>query len=240
MAIPIRNSAELQRLLVAIAKELVEANIFFRLHMDLIAASREFADEMNESWTFWDRTIASHLDAAILRLCKIYDQKPRNLGLFGLLDTVRANPHLFSAEEYTKRMEGRAPNLLIDGPPILDLPTLETDIAHVRRGTNAMVDRLVNVRHNYYSHRNADDVVADVTVGVKHPITRDEVGTLLRDGMEIANRYNALFDANFYSTQMVGHDDFKHVLAAVRQQIAALRRAFQEDCRRSGVDPPDF
>lgn len=147
--------------------------------------------------TFWDRTITAHLDAAILRLCRIYDQKRRNLGLYGLLDTIRANPHLFSPEEYAKRMEGGAPNLLSDGPPILDLQILAQDIVYVCRATNPIVDRLIAVRHNYYSHRNADDVVADVTVGEEYPMTRDDVAELLRGGMEIASRYNELFHAAF-------------------------------------------
>jgi hypothetical protein len=99
------------------------------------------------------------------------------------------------------------------------------------------VDRLIVVRHNYYSHRNADDVVADVKVGEEHPITRDDVAELLRGGMEIAIRYNAMFHANVYSTQMIGNDDFKHVVAAVQQWLAAKRRDFKEECRRLGVDP---
>jgi hypothetical protein len=240
LAIQVRDSAEFQRLLVALSQELVEANIFFRMHMDLIAASTEYADEMNQSVTFWDRTITAHLDAAILRLCRIYDQEKRNLSLSGLLDTIRANPHLFSAQQFERRIEGNpAAQLLNADPPVLDRAILDKDISYVTRATNPIVDRLIDVRHNYYSHRNAADVVAERRVADEHPITRDDVGEMLRGGMEIANRYNEIFRAHFYSTQMVGADDYKSVLKAVRKRIAAQRQALEEECRRFGLDPGD-
>jgi HEPN superfamily AbiU2-like protein len=238
MAIQISDSAEFEKLIGALARELVDANIFFRLHTDLLKAATEYTDEMNQTATFWDRTIHAHLDAAVFRLCKIFDQDTRNLSLPGLLDTVRANPHLFEPAAFEKRMEGRefAETLKAD-PPKLDRALLDQDIAYVTRANNAVVDRLINVRHNFYSHRNAKDVVAGQVVGEKYSLTRDDVHELLRGGMRIANHYSVAFSAQSYSTQMVGHDDYIWVLKAVRARLKARQQEFEEECRRFGVDP---
>jgi AbiU2 len=238
MAIQVRDSAELQRLLKALASELVDANIFFRLHVDLVKATGEFADEMNQAWTFWDRTLAAHLDTAVFRLCKIFDQDDRNLGLRGLLETVRANPHLFSAKEFAKRVEARpAGELLAADPPVLDRAQLDRDIAYATRANNPRVERLIAVRHNFYSHRNAADVVADRSVGAEYPISRDDVAELLRAGMEIVNRYSIAFEAHAYSAKMIGHDDYLSVLKSVRERLARQRKDLEDEFRRHGIDP---
>jgi hypothetical protein len=76
------------RLLKVLALELVDGNIRFLMHMDLIKAyeaSIGHGGVMRESWTFWSLTINSHIDSAIFRLCRIYDQHKTNLGMRGLL-----------------------------------------------------------------------------------------------------------------------------------------------------------
>ena len=46
----------------------------------------------------------------------------------------------------------------------------------IRRLIDGSTDRLIDIRHNYYSHRNARDVVADVVIAEAYPHMRDEVG----------------------------------------------------------------
>jgi HEPN superfamily AbiU2-like protein len=74
MAIRIKDSAQFKRLIEALALELVDANIYFRLHNALEEARGEFGRELNESWTFWSLTLQAHFDAAAFRLCRIFDQ----------------------------------------------------------------------------------------------------------------------------------------------------------------------
>jgi hypothetical protein len=101
MAIEVHNSAEFQRLLHAIALELVDANIAFRMHTDLIAAyESECGEVMRQAWTFWSLTIQGHLDSAVFRLCRIYDQDDKNLGLRGFIHTIKSNPHLLSKDQF--------------------------------------------------------------------------------------------------------------------------------------------
>jgi hypothetical protein len=225
MAIEVRNSKEFQRILQTIALELVDANISFKIHTNLIAAYQsESGEAMRQAWTFWSLTIQAHLDSAVLRLCRIYDQDDKNLGLRGFMHTIQSNPHLFSRQQFAARMEGRAnAETLIGAFAPLDSRQIEVDMAYVTCATNPVVDRLIAIRHNYYSHRNAKDVVADRAVSEKYPHMRDEVGDLLKIGLGIVNLYSNLFDANIWSSGIIGKDDYHYVLRAAREQLDRFR-----------------
>jgi hypothetical protein len=221
MAIPVRDSTEFKRVLEAVALELVDANIAFRLHTDLIAAyETESGDAMRQAWTFWSLTIQGHIDSAIFRLCRIYDQDDRNLGLRGFLHTIQSNQHLFSKERFAERVKERPhAHTLIENFAPLDARQLDADMAYVTRSSNAVVDRLIAIRHNYYSHRNARDVVAERAISEAYPHMRHEVGELLQRGLAIVNRYSDLFDANSWSPFVVGRDDYHYVLRAAKERL---------------------
>lgn len=222
MAIQVRDSAEFQRLLHTLALELVDANISFKLHTNLIAAyESDRGEAMRQAWTFWSLTIQAHVDSAILRLCRIYDQDDKNLGLRGFMHTIQSNPHLFSKEQFAARVQGR-PHLLGAFAP-LDPKQIEVDMAYVTCATNPLVDRLIKIRHNYYSHRNAKDVVADHAVAEKYPHMRDEVGELLKVGLAIVNLYSNLFEANTWTSGIVAQDDYHYVLRAAQERLDRFR-----------------
>jgi hypothetical protein len=225
LAIQVRDSADFQRILRALALELVDANISFKLHTNLIAAyEAEDGAAMREAWTFWSLTIQAHLDSAVFRLCRIYDQNNTHLGLRGFMHTIQSNQHLFSREQFAARMAGRAcPDTLFEGFAPLDRGQIEVDTAYVTRTSNPMVDRLIAVRHNYYSHRNAEDVVADNAVAEKYPHMRDEVGELLKVGLAIVNLYSNLFEANTWSSGIIGQNDYHYVLRAARERLDRYR-----------------
>jgi hypothetical protein len=225
MAIQVHDAEELKRLIQVLALELVDANIAFKMHMNLIAAYEgESRAAMLEGWTFWALTIQGHLDSAVFRLCRIYDQDDRNLGMRGLFDTIRANQHFFSRARFAERMQGRdhAEELIANFEPI-DAAQLAADINYVTRTTNPVVDRLIRVRHNYYSHRNATDVVDDLAIHETYPHMRHEVGDLLEDGLDIMNRYSMLFDRNSWSPQIMGSSDYHFVLRAARERFERVR-----------------
>jgi AbiU2 len=225
MAIQVRNADQFKRLLRAIALELVDANIAFKMHANLIAAyESQSGAAMREAWTFWSLTIQAHLDSAVFRLCRIYDQNDKHLGLRGFVHTIQSNPHLFSKEQFAARMEGRADAArLIAAFEPLDPRQIEADMGYVTRATNPVVDRLIAIRHNYYSHRNAKDVVADHAVAEKYPHMRNEVGDLLKVGLAIVNLYGNLFDLNTWASGIIGQDDYHYVLRAAQERLDRFR-----------------
>lgn len=91
MKIKVKSDAELEKLLDALASDIVDANIYYRLFSDLIAAAAEHPKEVAEAHTYWQLTIASIKEAYIIRLCRIFDQEKSTLSLTNLLDTIKAN-----------------------------------------------------------------------------------------------------------------------------------------------------
>ena len=73
MQLNIRHEEDFGKLLDSLADDLVQANIHFRLYEDLQKSIPEFVSIFNESNTFWHLTFRSHLDAALFRLCRVYD-----------------------------------------------------------------------------------------------------------------------------------------------------------------------
>lgn len=230
MAIPVSDSTELQNLLETLARELVEASIFFRLYRDLVeaAAADRFNKEMHQSLTFWQQTVAAHRETAVFRLCKIFDQRRDSLNVRSVLETIRANPHFFSAERFEERMGQRAH---VEHTP-LDRAQLDKDIDYAGE-QNPLVARLVGARNNFYAHRSAQGVL-DAEI---YDLTLNDVATLLDAGLTIINRYNISFRAHAYSDQIVGHDDYGHVLEAVRDRLQTRQRELDEQCRAYGLDP---
>ena len=240
MAIAIRNANQMRTLIHTLASDFVDANIAFRLNRDLIDASEQYNQELHQSWTFWTLTVQAHLDAAIFHICRLFDQKPNVLGLRGFLETVRANLHLFTPERFRERLADRqGAEELRANPPLLVREALDRDIAYAKRDSNERVDRLIDVRHNYYVHRNAARVLGAVLVSDEDLLTIEDIGELLRGGMEIVNRYSNVFNANTYSVQMVGRDDYEYVLEAIREKLQQYRAQIAEQCRAAGVEPPE-
>jgi len=238
MAIPIKDASELGRLLAAVSIELVNANISFRMCMDISAAHREFYDEIQQSRTFWHQTMRANLDASVLALGKVYDQKKRNAGLPGLLDTIQANPHFFAAEEFAKRIVDRqGADTLTAEHRSLNRQILRDDIEKVDVKNNPLVGILMGMRHNFYSHRNSSDLINNRSARDKYPLNNEDVGKLILDGLNIANRYGVLFNAVSYTGQIVGHDDFKFLLERVREWLATQRNEVERALGGLGAGP---
>ncbi|HTC17368.1 MAG TPA: hypothetical protein VK695_16305 [Steroidobacteraceae bacterium] len=229
----IGDAVEFQRLLYSLVRELVDANIVFKLHSDLERSVDKFENAMNESRTFWLLTLQSTLDAAAYRLCKIYDQRTDGANLRSLLQTLQSQPELFLPEEYAKRV----PAQLAEDPPALDAAQLARDVEFATAGSNPLVKKLLILRHNFYAPLGASHSKADSQPADKYPISRDEIESLLRAGMAIANRYSIAFRSHSHLMKMVGQDDFVQVLEAVHERITNLARRRDEQLRRLGVDP---
>jgi hypothetical protein len=233
MVIKIHDAVEFQRLLDSLVRELVDANVVFKLHSDLERSRARFDQAMNDSWTFWFLIRQSTFDAAVYRLCKIYDQNPQSVNLRSLLATIEAYPDLFLPEEYAKRVDAQ----LAEDPPKLDPVQLAKDIALATADSNPLVKNLVVLRNNFFAHLGASQIKTGESVAERYPLTKDDVAALLRAGMEIANRYSIAFRAHSYMSRMIGQDDFVQVLEAVRERGLRLEKDRDEQLRRLGVDP---
>jgi AbiU2 len=233
MLMDIGDAVEFQRLFDALVRELVDANIVFKLHTDLDRSTARFGTAMDESWTFWFLTRQSTLDAAAYRLCKVYDQSSDAVNLRNLLETIQARPERFLPEEYAKRVHAK----LAEDPPNLDAAQLAKDIAFATAASNPLVKNLLTLRNNFFAHLGASLIKSGESVANKYPLTKESIGELLGTGMEIANRYSIAFRAHSYMTRMAGQNDFVQVLEAVNERALKIESDRDEQLRRLGVDP---
>lgn len=233
MVLDIHDAIEFQRLFDSLVRELVDANIVFKLHMDLDRSTARFGAAMDESWTFWFLTRQSTLDAAAYRLCKVYEQATDSVNLRNLLETIQARPERFLPEEYAKRVHAK----LAEDPPNLDPAQLAKDIAFATAASNPLVKNLLILRSNFFAHLGASLIRSGESVVNKYPLAKGDIGQLLGTGMEIASRYSIAFRAHSYMSRMAGQDDFVQVLEAVNERVIKIESDRDEQLRRLGVDP---
>jgi hypothetical protein len=217
--IKITSSVELSALLDALADEIISAHVTHRLYCDLVDAIPEYEKEMNQSQTFWRLTIESLRDARILRLCRIFDQEANSLNLGNLLETIRSNTKLFSADEFRRRLKDN-PHVesLAKQHRSPDMTELKEDLT-IASPSNEVVKKLILWRNNIVAHRGAKFTLGRKKILEDNPLSQEEIDDLLDKALSIINKYSSLFRASSWSRNMVGQDDYKECLSLIRDAV---------------------
>jgi len=219
MRLKIRDESDFERLIEALADDLVSASIHFKLYLDLRKSGQDYLRELNHSIAFWQATFRAHLDATLFRLCRIYDQYKTSLSLRNWLDTIQENLELFDVPNFKARLK--------DNPFVESLAgdarkpeggQLKEDIFLVSE-SNPLVKNLIKLRMNLFAHKSANNIILGKDLMQIYPITLDEIQSLLDNGMGILNRYSSLFRAQLYYNQVVGHDDYLYVFSAIKADL---------------------
>jgi hypothetical protein len=232
--ISIRTGDEFQRLLSALADELLAAQFHFKLYQDLIAARPEYVREFSQAPTFWWLILRANIDAVVLRLCKAYDQYGANppLSLRNLLHTIDANMHLFDEPNFRERLKGNAfVDSLAATPRTPDTAQLQKDLLSASN-TDPLVKKLTIWRSNFYAHRSATHALDAAAFEKQYPLAISDIETLLTRGIDIVNRYSGLFIATYHATSIMGQDDYMSVLNAVRKDLEAREKRYQEEIKQ--------
>ncbi len=219
MQIRVQNSKEFERLLEALASEIVEANIHFKLYRDLTSLTKDYAFEYNQSAAFWSLTFQAHLDVTLYRLCKIYDQHDTSLNLFNLLETIKGNLSLFNDTAFRERLKD---NPFVESLSATsrkpDKKQLNDDLSYVSKD-NHLIKKIIIWRGNVYAHKGTKKIIKGQKFSEEYPITLKEIDELLLKAKEIINRYSDLFRASTFSTQIIGQDDHKYVLESISMKL---------------------
>jgi hypothetical protein len=231
MKIRIKTSEQLAKLLKALAGEITSAHIYHRLFCDLVDSIPTYKREFQQSNTFWHLTLDSLKEVRLSRLCRVFDQKSRSLNLVNLLDTIKANPHLFQEEPFRKRLRDSAfvDSLARDNRVPCD-EELNRDIEYAST-KNPLVKKLIVWRNNIVAHRSVALSLGETRHLDQRPISKAEIEELLASSLAIFNKYSSLYSAETWSRQIIGHDDYKSLLSFVRrglqkrdEEIEAKRR----------------
>jgi hypothetical protein len=215
MEIKIKNSEELNKLLDALAKEIVDASICHRLYCDLLASIKENSKAFKQSNTFWYFTFLSLNDARVIRLCRVFDQELKSLNLYNLLVTIKINLHYFKEKHFRERLKDNAfVELLARCDRLPDEAQLDKDILFAS-SQNSLVKKLMIWRNNIIAHLGVKVSLGKKEILSDNPLDKEIIETLLDEGLTIFNRYSNLYRASTYSRKVEDYDDFKSLLKFV-------------------------
>jgi hypothetical protein len=91
----------------------LQRDVFYaKVHFDIFNGLRnswsEYIREIQNSPCFWDFTMRAHIDACVIRLCRIYDEDGSAFHLTRFLEeSIRKNPDLFSEEAFRERLKNK-------------------------------------------------------------------------------------------------------------------------------------
>lgn len=223
MQIDIRTSEELSTLLDALAMEIVDANIYFRLFSDIIDDMPEYEHELMQSKTFWHLTMQALKDAWLTRICRVFDQESKSLNLVNLLDTIACNLPLFQDKHFRQRLESNAyVDSLAETCRVPSEVQLKEDIEYAS-SRNPAVRKLMIWRNNTVAHRGASISLGRKQILDDNPMSQQEIQELLDRSFEIFNRYSSLYRASTWSRQIIGNDDYRYLLKFIRLGVQKFR-----------------
>jgi hypothetical protein len=212
MEIKIKTSAELTKLLDALAKEIVLAHIYYRLLCDLCKARATHDREFSYFNTFWTLTLGSLRTAYQTHLCRVYDQESTSLNLVNLLYTIQSNLHFFSESNFRERLKGNAfVDSLAKNKLVPEKHEVESDMKLVTC-ENPIVKKLIIWRNNIVAHKGAKVALGKDRVLSDNPISDVEIKKLIEQGLLIFNKYSSFYNASTQSSGIIGHDDYEQLL----------------------------
>ncbi len=217
MAIPAPNSAEFDRLLDRLAKDITDAAVYRRLRADVVSSYSEYSREIAQSNTFWMLSVQAYTEMAMHRMSRVYAGHPRALTLASWLESIKKNPKLLPTRP---------------APAILD-----QDILSVK-DSDPVVKKLLELRNKVIAHINWDNIAKGLGVQDSFALTFTELDLLIDRALEILNRYSYLSKQMHWSRNVVGHDDFRHILKAVRSDIERRRAQIEEERRIAAAASP--
>jgi hypothetical protein len=205
------SQADFDKLTDALAFESQHAVIDYRMYRDLAKAAEDNEIVVNQSRAFWEMTIDAHLNSAMLRLCRIYDQQASAMSLLKWLKLIKQNSKWL-----------RDP---------VDPNQLKEDIEYVSK-KNTKVDSLTKYRGHVVAHLGAKYVLNFRNTRASFKLTYGDVKELIENGLKIVNRYGALYKGHTWSANMVGADDYKFVFEELRHAIERRRAEFDAEIEK--------
>jgi len=232
MKITITTADELNKLLDALAKDIVDANIYYKLFTGLVGSISEFSAEKNQSNTFWSLTLQAIKEAYMIRLCRIFEQNNSSLNLVNLLDTIQSNRHFFEEAHFRERLKGNAfIESLAENVTIPSIDELQSDIEFVS-DRNPIVQKLTKWRMNVYAHTGAKIALGKLDSLKVNSITEDEIEQLINQCFIISNKYMSLYKATTWSRQIIGHDDYRSLFKFLRMGLEKHEADIKKDVDR--------
>jgi hypothetical protein len=218
----IRSEQDLKQLIDVIAADLGRVHDYLELFHKLMKAKRRrYTLAVSQSQTFWSLVYGGLHDAALVGLCRAYDQTNHDdvLTLRSLLETIQARPEFLPATASQ-----------------ITTAQLQKDIDSVSKEKSQAVDHLSKWRNKLYAHRDATKILGARTLAVNAPLTYRNIDTLVRRGFKIVNRYGVILFRNSYMMKgMVGANDYLAILRTLQRDARRAERNTRAHMRRAAT-----
>ncbi len=220
---------KLRRIFDAVADDLLNASFHNQLRTELREAVGENDRAMNQAPAFWGLVIKSQADSTMSNLCRAYDQHKDSVNLKYLLKNIEANLELFGEERLFERLRGREfAEELSKTARKPDRHQLLEDKLRVCK-CNPLVKKLIGYRDETLAHR--DKSVFLRGEDSPDPLTWDEVGQLVKAGLDLVNSYSQLYQKSTWQRRLHGDDDYKSVLTAINRDLDNWDREIEDEIR---------
>ena len=212
------TQVEFDELTKALALEFQSAVIDFQMYEDLAEAADAHPVVVAQSRAFWDMSIQSHLNSAILRLCRVYDQQVSSMNFAKWLRLIKGNPNWF---------KGNKP----------DPTELDKDIEFASN-TNPQVQNLTKFRGTVVAHLGENYVLNVRNTRESFTLTFGDVKELLQKGFRTFNRYSTIYNGQEWSPNLVGAKDYEFIFHELEKAIERIRAEQLEGFEKHrGVKP---
>jgi len=213
------NSDQLHAGIKALANDAVDAVIHWKLSRGILEAAEQWPLVTQQSNTFWQLTIKAHVNVSVLAMCRVFDQQKTALHLLALLKLINKNLPLFDEAQFRERLRDNPfVESLAQSARRPDAQQLSTDLALCSL-QEPLVKRLITHRNNAVAHLSQKRRLNNTPPTADEEITNSDFEILLSRAVEIVNRYSSLFGAEHFSTQIIGHDDYKTVFRWVQERV---------------------
>lgn len=203
--------------------ELRAASTHFHLFNALRKLVPEFQSELEKSPLFWSFTRHAHLQAAVISICRIYDQNKRGSHLPHLLKNIQNNLPLFDREQFLKRSKGSSYShrMLASNASRPSAARLQYDVEFCS-SRNPLVATLKKWRDKAIAHKSNEIVHGRYDLIKNDPLEYETISKLIDEGYTILNYYSTLFQGvKFGSFPQEQLNDYHNVLQALKK-ISAL------------------
>ena len=223
------TSDQLQAGIATLAHDVVDAVIHWKLSRGILEATETWPLVTQQSNTFWSLTVKAHVNFSVVCMCRVFDKEHKSLHLPGLLQIIEQNLRLFNEFEFRARLRDNPfVASLADSARIPDIKQLTKDITLCSQ-SDPIVKRLTIHRNTAVAHLSQELKLNGTAVTSQVEITNPEFETLLSRANEIVNRYSSLFSAEYFSTQIVGHDDYKTIFRWIQERVESERSKYRTE-----------
>lgn len=192
----IKNPEDFHKLFEALTLDLVQASVYYKLHVDLRNETKEYLKEYNQSPAFWNLTFDALFEASLLRLCRVYEREKSSNTLPNLLDAIKESLYIFDENNFKERLkENPYVESLASYNRTPDLGQLNLHIDYVSEERNPIVKKLIIWRNSHVAHKSRKKVIKQSDLSDTDPLTYGDMSELIDEGMKILNYYWKKFNS---------------------------------------------